>query len=143
MGEKEYRQQYFSIDLGKETIICTPDNTRAYLYENPEYDHLFYIKSEDDEGYYGYPLYRKHLGLQFDKVVKKMIKNGYEVTNEEAMTDLDWHNYYNAHPEKIPEPKTHELTPGEEKHYRFLEYLVEHNLLTDEDFRDGNGELFI
>lgn len=138
---KEPKQEFFVLKMGEQRLICTPENTVGFLYENTEYDHIFYITEEDDEAYKGFHIFRSVLGEHFDKLVKKMIEKGYVVTNEEEISEGDLIAYKKAH-NIIDEPKLHELTPREEKHYRFLEYLIEHDLLTDEDFH-GTGELFI
>lgn len=139
--EKEPKQQFFNLTINQESYVCTPENTEAYLYEDSKYDHIFHAIQDNEEGRFGFYLFRKHLS-GFDALVKRMINNGYEVVSENEPSENDLQNYFKNHPEDIPELETHELTPREEKHYRFLEFLIENDLLTDEDFI-GDGELYI
>lgn len=128
--EREPQPYAFVIENGEQKLICTPDNTRAYLYEDSKKDHLFHILGETEESYWGIPIYRKHLGDQFDKVVKKMINNGFLVENTEEMTESDWENYYKAYPEDRPLPHPEENW-GNTKHMKaenwggFLAHIME------------------
>lgn len=103
--EREPQEPYaFIIESGDERLVCTPENTRAFLYENEKQDHLFYITGEDENTYYGFPIYRKHLPTTFDEVIKKMIQHGFLVENCDEMSESDWQNYYNVYPEDRPLP---------------------------------------
>lgn len=128
--EREPQIYAFSIDTGNGHLICTPDNTEAYLYEDEKFDHIFHVTHEDEDHRYGYPIYRKHLGKHFDDVIKKMIKHEYNVYNAEEMTESDWINYYNAYPEHKPLPDPEEgwgntKQDKAQKWGKFVAYLAE------------------
>ena len=56
--EKEPRTPSFILDTGKEKLICTPDNTMAFLYEDEKYDHIFYIVNQDEDTMHGFHIFR-------------------------------------------------------------------------------------
>lgn len=93
--EREHNpNQFFEIKNGKETLRCTPNNTWAWLYENPEHDHIFHGTEETEDGWNGYHIFRGEnnsgpLGEQFDGLIRRMILTGFEVTNEDEISESD------------------------------------------------------
>ena len=41
MNEREPEIPKFVLNLGEEKVVCTPENTLAFLYEEEKYDHIF------------------------------------------------------------------------------------------------------
>jgi hypothetical protein len=114
MNEREpTKEPSFTINTGEEKIICTPSNTHAYLYEDEQYDHLYYIKEETDTGYLGYHIFRQLMGAQFDIIIKKMINEGYEVYSVDEINEEDLMAYRRFTGEPDPDSliKYRELGP--------------------------------
>ena len=105
--EREKEIPHFDLDTGKERLICTPENTLAFLYENSEYDHIFYIKSQEEDTMHGFHIFRHLLGDNFDQLVMKMINEGYAVSNEEEITKSDFEAYKKSLPDyyELPDPE--------------------------------------
>ena len=97
--ERETRKPKFVLKVGDEQYVCTPDNTLAFLYEQPEYDHIFHITHEDEDSMRGYHIFRHLLGDNFDRLVKRMIDGGYGVSNEEEISDGDLSAYKKSLPD--------------------------------------------
>jgi hypothetical protein len=140
MNEREpTKEPSFDLHWGKEVLRCTPKNTKAYLYENEEYDHLFYITEETETGYLGYHFYRKIVGEHFDMIIKKMINDGYDVYSMDEISEEDLEAYHKACGK---EPETHEVSQRGENKIAFLKYILEKELLVADDF-NGSSELYI
>lgn len=140
MYEREpTKEPRFTINTGEEKITCTPSNTHAYLYEDEQYDHLYYIKEETETGYLGYHIFRQLMGAQFDIIIKRMINDGYEVYSVDEISEEDLEAYYKACGKP---PETHEVSQRGENKIAFLKYILEKELLVADDF-DGNSELYI
>lgn len=137
--EREPQSYAFSLEIGNQRFICTAENTFGYLYTNTEYDHVFIKTNEDNGSMYGFHIFRHLMGDQFDKMIKKMIKNGFEVYSEDEPSEVDMEAYNKSKPAEL---ETHEVSQRGECKINFLRYLLENDLLTDEDFH-GNNELFI
>jgi len=137
--EREPQSYAFSLEIGNERFICTAENTFGYLYENTDYDHVFIKTNEDDGTMYGFHIFRHLLGDQFDKMIKKMIKNGFQVYSEDEPSEVDLEAYRRSKPVEL---ETHEVSQRGENKINFLHYLLEHDLLTDEDF-NGDGEMYL
>jgi len=128
--EKEPRPKSFVIDIGTEQLICTPDNTLAYLYEEEKYDHIFYITKVTEERMFGYHIFRHVLGDQFDTLVRRMINDGYIVNNEDELSELDFEAYNRSKPKEftVPYPETEwgNTKQKQAEHWgEFLAYLLE------------------
>ena len=136
MSEKEPQLPYFSLDIGTEILICTPENTLAYLYEDNRYDHIFYMTRQEEDRMMGYRIFRHLMPEQFDRVVMKMINDGYVVSNEEEIDEVDLDAYKNSL------PKDPEISPRQQRLVDFLAYILDKEHLTAEDF-NGKGELYI
>ena len=108
-NEREPNKIYaFSLEIGEQQFICTRDNTFGYLYENPDYDYVFIKTNEDEDTVYGYRIYRHLMEDQFDKMIKKMIKNDFTVYSEDKPDEEDLIAYRNSLPQefKVPYPDT-------------------------------------
>lgn len=109
MGKEQEPKGYaFSLEINGNRFICTPDNTYGYLYQNTDYDHVFIKTGEDEGSMYGYHIFRHLMGDQFDKMLKKMIKNGFEVFSEEEPSEADLDAYQRSIPKEftVPYPDT-------------------------------------
>lgn len=104
--ERERNESFakFYLRYGDKELECVPENTEAYLYENPEFDHLFYITEETDEYKNGFRIWREMLGDRFDLVVKYMIDAGFAVESLEDIDECDLESYYKSYPDKIKLP---------------------------------------
>ena len=142
--EKEPKSPRFMLEIGNHRLICTPDNTNAYLYEDPTYDHIFYITNKDEDGVLGgYHIWRPMLGNEFDEVVKYMINSGYEVESLTEPDDNDKGAFFQRYPNEPQEPikllEPKELTPRVERRVAFLGYLLMNDLITQEEWeREGD-----
>jgi hypothetical protein len=89
----------FILNIGTEKLVCTPENTMGFLYENEDYDHIFYIISQEDDNMRGYHIFRHLLGNDFDILVRRMIDGGYVVENEEEISEADLCAYTKSLPD--------------------------------------------
>lgn len=97
--EKQPEIPKFILNIGEEKVVCTPENTLAFLYENPEYDHIFYIKSQEEETMHGFHIFRHLMPENFDILVRRMIDGGYAVSNEDEITESDLSAYKKSLPD--------------------------------------------
>ena len=137
--EQEPQSPKFVIDTGKEKLICTPENTMAFLYEDEQYDHLFYIASQTEDSWQGYHIFRHVLGEQFNALVMRMINEGYAVNNEDEITETDLDAYNRSKPKEL---EVHEVSQRGENKIAFLGYLLVNEYLTADDF-NGENEMYI
>ncbi len=133
------KEPRFWLNIGETNLECTPANTLAYLHQDPKHDYLFYIIEQDEDTMNGHHIFRSQLKEQFDKVLSRMERDGYNIIDEEDLVDGDLRAYYRAHPEEYP---THEVTQRGENKIAFLKYILDQELLIADDF-NGNSELFI
>lgn len=143
---KEPRPKSFWLEIGGQRLICTPENTQAYLYEDPTFDHIFHITSVTRDGIMnGYHIWRPMVGNEgFDNLVKFMINNQYEVESLTEPDNNDRQAFVNKYgePEKPKLLEPHDITPRQEHVVEFLHYLLENEKLAIEDF-NGEGDLRI
>ena len=99
MSEREPKLPHFVLDIGNQNIICTPENTLAFLYEKSEYDHIFYVVSREEDTMRGYHIFRHLLPSKFDELVMRMINDGYVVENEEEISEADLCAYKKSLPD--------------------------------------------
>ena len=130
MSEKEPQLPHFSLDIGTEILICTPDNTFAYLYEDNRYDYIFYMTRQEEDRMMGYRIFRHLMPEQFDRVVMKMINDGYVVSNEEEISEDDLCAYKKSLPDyyELPDPESGWGNTKREKARKwgkFVAYLAE------------------
>ena len=128
--EREPKSYAFSLEIGNERFICTAENTFGYLYTNTEYDHVFIKTNEDDGTMYGFHIFRHLMGDQFDKMLKKMIKNGFEVFSEEEPSEADLDAYQRSIPKEftVPYPETEwgNTKQMQAEHWgKFVAYILE------------------
>lgn len=138
--EKEKKPKGFYIEIFGTRLDCHPGNTSAYLYEDQQFDHLFYQTGENEHGLTGYHIWREMLEDGFDNVAKYMIKNGYEVDSLIAPDPTDLEAYYQRYPNKLIKEK--ELTPRQERLVGFMSYLL-NNGHFDPDTFNHQGEIYI
>ncbi len=131
----------FYLDANGEKLECVPENTFCFLYEDTDFDHIFYVVEETEDGYNGFHFWREMLGDRFDALAKYMIDAGYRVENEDELQECDKQAYFRSYPDKISLPQN-ELTPRQENRVKFLAYLLEKERLTADEF-SGSGELHI
>ena len=144
MSEKERERNpagFFLTVIDGEKIYCTPNNSVAYLHEDPQYDHLFYKTGKvNEEGHEeGYYFWRDFVGDNFDAMIKYMINNGYEVENCIAVSDTDYQIWLMSHDVELP---TVELTERQESKVAWLGYMLKNEILVADDFK-GKGDLEI
>jgi hypothetical protein len=139
MTEREPRPIEFYIDIGDKHLICTPENTKAYMHENPKHDYLFYIVEQDDDIMRGHHIFRCMLKEQFDVIIGRMARYNYDIIDEDGLVGADLEAYYLQYPDEL-KLDTYEITPRQQHHIDFLHYLLEHDLMEVEDF-EGEGEL--
>ena len=98
----------FILNIGEEKLICTPENTLAFLYEDNKYDHVFYVTYQDDEAMHGYHIFRHLLPEDFDNLVMRMIQGGFAVTNEDEITETDLTAFKKSQPDyyELKDPDT-------------------------------------
>lgn len=130
MNHEREKPPHFVMDIGREQLICTPDNTLAYLYENSEYDHIFYVVDEDEGDMRGYHIFRHLIPGAFDEIVMRMINNGYVVNNEEEITKNDLEAYKKSLPDyyELKDPDTewgNTKQTKAENWGKFVAYLLE------------------
>ena len=140
-NEKPERYAKFYLDANGEKLECVPENTFCFLYEDTDFDHIFYVVEETEDGYNGFHFWREMLGDRFDALAKYMIDAGYRVENEDELQECDKQAYFRSYPDKISLPQN-ELTPRQENRVKFLAYLLEKERLTADEF-SGTGELHI
>lgn len=136
--ERPEKQRSFWLEIGGKRLICTPENTSAYLYEDPTYDHLFHTTSLDEHGNRnGFYIFRPMVGdTGFDNLVRHMINNDFEVEslNEPDANDRAVYNSKYGEPckPKLIEPV--ELTDRQEKYVRNYGRFLQEIVVTTEDF---------
>ena len=146
--ENQPRRNKYYIEWNGENIYFTPENTMIYLHKyEPHYDHIFVDLDPDAEasesGVYIWRITHEN----FDEMVAELLRNGvWQKPDLEFATKLDKQSF-DRHGLVLPPapeiPPLEELLPRKEAHARFLEYLIENDYLTDEEFASGNGELYI
>ena len=99
MYEREPETPKFILNIGEEKIVCTPENTLAFLYEEEKYDHIFYIVSQEEDTMHGFHIFRHLMPENFDILVRRMIDGGYTVSNEEEISDGDLCAYKKSLPD--------------------------------------------
>lgn len=124
---------FFLVGPDNQNLYCTKKNTAAFLYENPKYDHIFYMTKSDGENQEGVFFWRNDMP-DFDDAVRFMIQNNYQVTSLEFPNPTDYQYWLNEHDEELP---TQELTDRQENRLAFVRYLLDKELLTAKDFEDG------
>ncbi len=139
MEREPTKEPKFFLDLGERKLECRPENTLGFLYEEPKFDHIFFITENHEETMNGFFIFRATLGPKFNDVIHYMINNGYSVENMEEMSENDLNAYYKTFGREL---ETHEVTQRGENKIAFLKYILEHEFMTAEDF-DGNSELYI
>ncbi len=136
---KEPRPKSFWLEIGGQRLICTPENTQAYLYEDPTFDHIFHITSVTRDGIMnGYHIWRPMLGNEgFDNLVKFMINNQYEVESLDEPDDNDKQAFVNKYgePEKPKLIEPVELTPRQDLFVRRMGEFLQKITVTAEDFK--------
>ena len=138
--EKSSKNPGFFIKIDKYNMIyCTPQNTIAELYENHEYDHIFIITGQTEEGIVGTHFWRNYFGNEFDQMIRDMIKNGYYVEKKDEISPNDYQAWLKEHDAKLP---TVELTERQESKVAFLGHLLQKEYLVPDDFM-ANGDLVI
>jgi len=131
----------FILNIGEEKVVCTPENTLAFLYEDNKYDHIFYVTQKDEEdNMIGYHIFRHLMPQNFDILVRRMIDGGYVVSNEDEISESDLCSYMKSLP---VEAHYQDLTERQEARVAFLGHLLATDQLTIKDFEDGNSELYI
>jgi hypothetical protein len=139
MNENQPKDPRFWLNIGETNLECTPENTMAYLHENPKHDYLFFIVSQDEETMQGHHIFRSKLKEQFDIILARMERDGYNIIEEDGLVDGDLRAYYRQHPEEYP---TQEVSQRGENKIAFLKYILDKELLIADDF-NGNSELYI
>lgn len=139
MTEREPRPIEFYIDIGDKHLICTPENTKAYMHENPKHDYLFYIVEQDDDIMRGHHIFRDMLKEQFDTIIGRMARYNYDIIDEDGLVGADLEAYYFQYPDEL-KLETFEISERKQHHIDFLHYLLENDLLEVEDF-EGEGEV--
>jgi hypothetical protein len=139
MMEREPEIPKFILNIGEEKVVCTPENTLAFLYEDEQYDHIFHITKQENDMMYGFHIFRHLLGNDFDILVRRMIDGGYAVSNEEEISESDLEAYKKSLP---VEAHYQDLTPRQERLVEFLAYILDKEHLVAEDF-NGKNELYI
>ena len=139
--ERESELPKFVLNIKGEKVVCTPENTLAFLYENEAYDHIFHITNQDEELMYGFHIFRHLLGNDFDILVKLMIDGGFAVSNEEKITESDLNAYKKSLPDyyELKDPESGWGNTKREKARKwgkFVAYLAE-------QIANGKGELYI
>lgn len=133
------RKPEMVINIGNQRLVCTPENTLAYLYEDQRFDHLFYVTEDNGKGELsGYHLWRTMLDDMFDDAIHHMIATGYTVESLLEPDDCDRQAFFNKFKDEPLEPieliQPQELTPRQEafvaRHGEFLQTII----VTAEDF---------
>ena len=141
--ENEPREQpNFKIDNFGEILDCTPENTYAYLYEDPDHDHIYFVKEETDDGLFGYHIFR-HSIKNFDNLISFMDSNEFTIFADKDFTEDDQRAFDRSTSAKLAnEYQNRELTEHQKHKLEFLHYILEKELLIDDDFK-GKGDLYI
>ena len=121
----------FILRIGEDKVECTPENTLGFLYEQQEFDHIFYVtQRNEDDTLHGFHIFRHLLGENFDILLKRMIDGGYAVSNEEEITESDLSAYKKSLPDyyelKDPEENWGPTKQAQAKKWgQFVAYLAE------------------
>lgn len=132
----------FILNIGEEKIVCTPENTLAFLYEDNKYDHIFYITSKDeDDNMMGYHIFRHLMKNDFDILVRRMIDGGYAVSNEDGITEADLNAYQRSLPDcyELPDPEENWGATKQERVRKWGEFAA----YLAEEIANGNSKLDI
>jgi hypothetical protein len=133
--EQERNEQFarFYLEYEGKKIECVPENTEAYLYENPEFDHLFYITEETEDYKKGFRIWREMLGDRFDLVVKYMVDAGFDVESLDEPDECDMESFYISYPDKLQLPN-YEIGPTLDKKIANWGKYLQAVEITIEDF---------
>ncbi len=114
---------------------CTPDNTTVFRYsDEPQYDMLFIQQQREDDTVDRVCFWREFLP-SFDQAVEWMSHHQYLIIEGDIAPD-SIKQLYQKHEQKKALQQQPDLAPSEEHHVGFLRYLLEHNLLTPDDFEN-------
>lgn len=133
MSEKQGNQEKrkgpaFSIESGGNKYEFRPDNSQLHLYsEMPEADH-FRLRGQGS-------LFRGQLS-NFDSLAYFAENNGYKIFPE-IRPDDETYKVFVARFGAPELPPLDELMPRKERQVKFGMYLLEHEIVTPESFRDG------
>jgi hypothetical protein len=121
-------------------IECTPGNTTAYIHESePDGDHLFVWTGNTDDGRKIVEYYWRDRLSNFDSIVMFMDKNGYDIYEDDVMTDQDRAEFKCYKETKMLQrmmEKTHDLywiSPRAEKQMSNTIDFMLHLLNTDKE----------
>ena len=147
MEKQPKKQPDMLIEIGNKQLHCTPENTFGYLYEDPRFDHLFYVTEQNKDGSLnGYHLWRPMLDDMFDDAIYHMIETGYEVESlvepDENDREAFFAKYKNEPQVPIKPLETKELTPRQEPLVSFMGYLIKEGHLDPADF-NHEGEIYL
>lgn len=135
------KRRLFWLELGGKRLICTPENTQGYLFEDQTFDHLFHITSVENDGTMnGYHIFRPMLGDEaFDNLVRHMINNGFDVDSLDEPDENDRRIYV----EKYGEPNKPieliqpvELTDRQERFVENYGKFLQSIVVTADDFKN-------
>lgn len=140
MGNKEpkpEKQRTFWLEIGNRRINCTPENTSAYLYQDPTFDHIFHTLNLDEHGNRnGFYIFRPMLGDQgFDNLVRHMINNDFEVESLNEPDANDRQIYVSKYGEPCKPIEPVELTPRQDEYCRNMGRFLQEITVTAEDFQ--------
>ena len=129
----------FILNIGEEKVVCTPENTLAFLYEQQEYDHIFYVIENTEDGMRGFHIFRHLMGENFDILVRRMIDGGYAVSNEDEISEGDLCAYKKSLPDyyELKDPESEWGATKQEKARKWGEYVA----YLAEEIANGNTEL--
>jgi hypothetical protein len=121
---------------------ANPHNTMGFIHQHEEdsmFDHIFMFTNDDPEvpekGYYAW-----RNGIEdFDEVIETMREYGFTILEQNKVAPHDREAYFMSHSAEL---KTVTPTLRQERRIQYLSYILEHNVLTVEDFL-REGELFI
>lgn len=132
-------------DSGVE-IECNPNNSMLFLHsEEPLGDHIFVFSTDEDDNPDGHPIFRRQLS-NFDEVCSMMKRHGYQIIEAEYLTENDrkmYQMFLSANPNLIPQLPQNTLTDRQHNFANYFGYLLLHNHLTPEEFRNAQGDLYI
>lgn len=127
--EHEPKRSRLTVEINGVEFELTPENSEAWVHENmSEYDHLVF----DGNGQV-YRVYRRVLD-NFDEIVEYMIENDYAVVGEVYPDQKDIDAYHKVY--GYPEIKLKELTPRQERKILFARYLLDHEFIIPDNFRE-------
>lgn len=97
IGHTEKGTPVFTLGCNGQALICTPENTAAFVHDQrfKDTDHIFIETSDgsEDGTCEGMFIFRGIIAARFNEVVEAMEAEGYNVNKSTEPSKMDWEQF--------------------------------------------------